>query len=118
MDSMTRKRLLSGMKPTGNRGLLHLGNLEGALRPWVRLQDEYQMFCFIADWHSLTVKVGTGDSITAASREVALNYLAAGLDPDKCAIFRQSQVPQHAELYLLLGMLTPVSWLERVPTYK
>jgi tryptophanyl-tRNA synthetase len=117
LPAMTKKRLLSGMQPTGT-GRLHLGNLEGALRPWVRLQDEYRMFCFIADWHSLTTVVGTGESIAAKAREVALDYLSAGLDPDKCAIFRQSQVPQHAELYLLLGMVTPVSWLERIPTYK
>ena len=114
----TRKRLLSGMKPTGNQGRLHLGNYEGALRPWVRLQDEYQMFCFIADWHALTTVSGPPESIVQASRNVALDYLSAGLDPEKCAIFRQSQVPQHAELYLLLGMVTPVGWLERVPTYK
>lgn len=114
----TKKRLLSGMKPTGNQGRLHLGNFEGALRPWVRLQDEYHMFCFIADWHALTTVSGPPESIADASRNVALDYLSAGLDPDKCAIFRQSQVPQHAELYLLLGMITPVSWLERVPTYK
>lgn len=116
-----RKRLLSGMKPTGNAGRLHLGNLEGALRPWVRLQDQYQMFCFIADWHALTtVNTETARTmdIAAQSRQVALDYLSAGLDPDKCAIFRQSEVPQHAELHLLLSMLTPVGWLERVPTYK
>lgn len=113
-----KKRLLSGMQPTGNRGLLHLGNYEGALRPWVRLQDEYEMFCFVADWHALTTVTGMPDSIAEASRNVALDYLSAGLDPDKCAIFRQSQVPQHAELCLLLGMITPVSWLERVPTYR
>ena len=105
-----KKRLLSGMKPTGNRGLLHLGNYEGALRPWVRLQDQYEMFCFVADWHALTTVSGTPESIAGASRNVALDYLSAGLDPEKCAIFRQSQVPQHAELYLLLGMITPVSW--------
>lgn len=118
MDSTNKKRLLSGMKPTGNRGLLHLGNYEGALRPWVRLQDEYEMFCFVADWHALTTVAGTPESIAAASRSTVLDYLSAGLDPEKCAIFRQSDVKQHAELYLLLGMITPVSWLERVPTYK
>ena len=114
----TKKRLLSGMKPTGNQGRLHLGNLEGALRPWVKLQDQYRMFCFIADWHALTTVTGVPESIAEASRNVALDYLSAGLDPERCAIFRQSDVPQHAELYLLLGMITPVSWLERVPTYK
>ncbi len=112
-----RKRLLSGMQPTGT-GRLHLGNYEGALKPWVALQDQYQMFCFVADWHSLTVTTGADDDIAGKSREVVLDYLSAGLDPDKCAIFRQSHVPQHAELAVLLGMLTPVTWLERVPTYK
>lgn len=106
------------MKPTGNSGRLHLGNFEGALRPWVRLQNEYEMYCFIADWHALTTEEGRGQAIVEASRNVALDYLSAGLDPERCALFRQSEVPQHAELYLLLGMLTPVSWLERVPTYK
>lgn len=76
------------------------------------------MFCFVADWHSLTTMAGTGESIADASRQVVLDYLSAGLDPAKCAIFKQSDVPQHAELAILLGMLTPVSWLERVPTYK
>lgn len=113
----TKKRLLSGMQPTGN-GRLHLGNYEGALRQWVGLQDEYEMFCFVADWHSLTTLAGTGESIHDAAREVALDFLSAGLDPKRCAIFLQSQVPQHAELSLLLGMMTPVTWLERVPTYK
>lgn len=114
---MTRKRLLSGMQPSGT-GRLHLGNWEGALKPWVRLQDEYEMFCFVADWHALTTLAGSEQSIAEQSREVMLDYLSAGLDPEKCAIFRQSHVRQHAELALLLGMLTPVSWLERVPTYK
>ncbi len=115
--SATKKRLLSGMQPTGS-GKLHLGNWEGALKPWVRLQDEYEMFCFVADWHALTTMAGSPESIAQMSREVVLDYLSAGLDPHKCAIFCQSHVPQHAELALLLGMLTPVSWLERVPTYK
>lgn len=105
------------MQPTGT-GRLHLGNWEGALKPWVRLQDEYEMYCFVADWHALTTVAGNPESIAEKSREVALDYLSAGLDPEKCAIFRQSHVPQHAELAVLLGMLTPVSWLERVPTYK
>jgi tryptophanyl-tRNA synthetase len=112
-----RKRLLSGMQPSGD-GRLHLGNYEGALKPWIRLQDQYDMYCFVADWHSLTTLAGTETSIADQSRQVTLDYLSAGLDPEKCAIFRQSQVPEHAELALLLGMLTPVSWLERVPTYK
>ena len=112
-----KKRLLSGMQPTG-AGKLHLGNYEGALKAWVALQDRYEMFCFVADWHALTTLAGTGQSIVADARSIALDYLSAGLDPEKCAVFLQSEVPEHAELFLLLGMLTPVTWLERVPTYK
>lgn len=112
---MERKRLLSGMQPTGK---LHLGNLEGALRNWVRLQDEYEMYCFVADWHSLTVGYADPSVADSNARDVAIDFLSAGLDPEKCAIFRQSQVKEHAELHLLLSMITPVSWLERVPTYK
>jgi len=114
---MTKKRLLSGMQPTGG-GRLHLGNLEGALRPWVQRQDEYEMFCMIADWHALTTVADGHYDLAEASRQTAIDYLAGGLDPDKCAIFRQSDVPEHAELHLLLSMVTPVGWLERVPTYK
>lgn len=105
------------MQPTGG-GKLHLGNLEGALRSWIELQDQYEMFCFIADWHSLTTVAEKRVNLAEASRQTAIDYLAAGLDPDKCAIFRQSDVPEHAELHLLLSMVTPVGWLERVPTYK
>ena len=117
MHVSDQKRLLSGMQPTGS-GRLHLGNYEGALKPWIALQGEYEMYCFIADWHALTTMAGSLDSIGDQSREVALDYLSAGLDPNQVAIFRQSAVPQHAELAILLGMITPVSWLERVPTYK
>jgi len=113
----TKKRILSGMQPTGG-GKLHIGNLEGALRPWIKLQDEYEMFCFIADWHSLTTIAEKRIDIAAAARQTAIDYIAAGLDPEKCAIFRQSDVKEHAELHLLLSMVTPVGWLERVPTYK
>jgi tryptophanyl-tRNA synthetase len=113
----TKKRILSGMQPTGT-GALHLGNLEGALRVWVRLQDEYEMFCCVVDWHALTTLYDKTEQIAPASRAVAADYIAAGLDPDKCAIFLQSHVKQHAELHLLLSMITPVTWLERVPTYK
>ena len=81
------------MRPTGG-GILHLGNYEGALKPWVKLQDQYEMFCFIADWHALTSGISPENDIAAAAREVALNYLAAGLDPEKCVIFRQADVPQ------------------------
>ena len=108
-------RLVSGMKPTGR---LHLGNLEGALRTWVRLQQEHELFCFVADWHALTSGHSDASEVRTNTLEVVMDFLAAGLDPKRCAIFVQSDVKQHAELALLLGMLTPVSWLERVPSYK
>src|SRR5262245_49061536 len=103
------------MKPTGR---LHLGNLEGALRGWIHLQDEHELYCFIADWHAWTAANAEPAAIEAATREVALDYLAAGLDPARAAIFVQSEVREHAELYLCLSMLTPVAWLGRVPAYK
>src|SRR5438876_734234 len=112
-----RKRILSGMQPTGT-GALHLGNLEGALRPWVLLQNQYEMFCCVVDWHALTTMHDRTEGIADASREVAADYIAAGLDPGKCAIFLQSHVKEHAELHLLFSMITPLGWLERVPTYK
>ncbi len=112
---MTRERVLSGMRPTGR---LHLGNLLGALDNWVRLQDEYDCFYFIADWHALTTEIPAKGEITANTIEIAADWLAAGLDPTRSTLFVQSLVPEHAELHLLLSMLTPVSWLERVPTYK
>jgi len=105
------------MQPTGT-GALHLGNLEGALRSWVNLQHQYEMFCFIADWHSLTTRAEESDKIAPACRQVAADYIAAGLNPEECAIFIQSHVKEHAELHLLLSMVTPIGWLERVPTYK
>lgn len=111
------KRLLSGMQPTGT-GALHLGNFEGALRNWVRLQDTYEMYCFVADWHSLTTMYADPKGIKDASLQVAADYIASGIDPAKSAIFRQSDVKEHAELHLLLSMVTPVGWLERVPTFK
>ncbi|MEN6520546.1 MAG: tryptophan--tRNA ligase [Armatimonadota bacterium] len=112
---MSKPRILSGMQSTGQ---LHLGNYEGALRNWVKLQDEYDSFFMIADWHSLTTLYETPDAIKENTRQVALDFLAAGLDPNRCAIFIQSDVKEHAELHLLLSMITPVPWLERVPTYK
>jgi tryptophanyl-tRNA synthetase len=114
---VAKKRLLSGMQPTGGAGL-HLGNLEGALRNWVRLQDEYEMFCCVVDWHALTTMWDRTEEIASTTRVVAAEYIAAGLDPAKCAIFVQSHVKEHAELHLLLSMVTPLGWLERVPTYK
>jgi tryptophanyl-tRNA synthetase len=111
----TRKRVLSGMRSTGR---LHLGNYVGALDNWVRMQDEYQCFFEIADWHALTTDYADTSRVKDNSLEVALDWLAAGLDPEKSVIFIQSHVPAHAELHLLLSMITPLGWLERVPTYK
>ncbi len=103
------------MRPTGK---LHLGNYMGALHNWVRLQDSYECFFFIADVHALTTDYADPSQIAANTREVILDYLAAGLDPAKSVLFIQSHVKQHFELPLLLGMITPLGWLERVPTYK
>lgn len=108
-------RILSGMRPTGK---LHLGNYVGALRNWVNLQDEYDCYFFIADWHALTTDYADTSRIKQSSLEVMIDYLAAGLDPDRSTLFVQSHVPQHAELHLLFSMITPLGWLERVPTYK
>ena len=108
-------RILSGMRPTGK---LHLGNYVGALRNWVNLQDDYDCFFFIADWHALTTDYADTRNIKQSSLEVTIDYLAAGLDPERSTLFIQSHVPQHAELHLLFSMITPLGWLERVPTYK
>src|SRR6201998_4700375 len=110
-----KKRVLSGMRPTGK---LHLGNYVGALANWVRMQDEYECFFFVADWHALTTDYADTSGIKENSLEVVLDWLAAGLDPEKSVIFIQSHVPAHAELHLLFSMITPLGWLERVPTYK
>ena len=110
-----RKRVLSGMRSTGK---LHLGNYVGALDNWVRMQDEYQCFFEVADWHALTTDYADTTRVKENSLEVALDWLAAGLDPEKSVIFIQSHVPAHAELHLLFSMITPLGWLERVPTYK
>ncbi len=110
-----RPRVLSGMRPTGR---LHLGNYMGALYNWVRLQHEYECYFFIADYHALTTDYADPSLLKQNIFEVALDFLSAGLNPEKCTIFVQSHVPQHAELHLILSMITPVSWLERVPTYK
>ncbi len=110
-----RPRVLSGMRPTGK---LHLGNYMGALANWVKLQDDYECYFFIADLHALTTDYADTSNIAPNTMEVALDFLAAGLDPARCTIFVQSAVTQHAELSLLLGMITPLGWLERVPSYK
>ncbi len=112
---MAKKRILSGMRPTGR---LHLGNYVGALENWARLQHEYDSFHFVADWHALTTDYDSGLDIRDDSIEVATDYLAAGLDPERVTIFVQSSVPEHAELHLLFSMVTPLGWLERVPSYK
>lgn len=109
------KRVLSGMQASGK---LHLGNLVGALQNWVRLQEEYECYYFVADWHALTTGYAHPESINESTQDILVNFLAAGLDPEKCTIFIQSQVLEHAELHLLLSMITPLGWLERVPTYK
>lgn len=108
-------RVLSGMQASGK---LHLGNFIGALQNWVRIQDKYDCFYFIADWHALTTGYATPSALKESTEDILINFLAAGLDPDKCTIFLQSKILQHAELHLLLSMITPLGWLERVPTYK
>ena len=108
-------RVLSGMQASGK---LHIGNLVGALQNWVKLQEQYDCFYFVADWHALTTGYAHPEAIKESTRDLLLNFLAVGLDPDKCTIFIQSRIPEHAELHLLLSMITPLGWLERVPTYK
>jgi tryptophanyl-tRNA synthetase len=110
-----QKRILSGIRPTGP---LHLGNLYGALKNWVKLQDEYKCFYFIADWHALTTEFENTSIIKPSTMDIVKDWLAAGIDPEKSVIFIQSAVKEHAELYLLLGMVVTVSRLERVPSYK
>jgi tryptophanyl-tRNA synthetase len=112
---MTPPIVVSGMRPTGR---LHLGHLHGALANWVRLQNEATCFFFSADWHALTTSYHQTESIKQAEREMFVDFLAAGVDPERATLFVQSQVKEHAELYLLLGMITPLGWLERSPTYK
>jgi tryptophanyl-tRNA synthetase len=113
----TKKRVVSGMRPTGR---LHIGHYFGALQNWVRLQNDpsYDCFYFIADWHALTSDYADTSAVAQNTLEIMIDYLAAGLDPQKSVIFQQSLVPEHAELHLLLSMVTPLGWLERVPTYK
>jgi tryptophanyl-tRNA synthetase len=118
-----RKRVLSGMRPTGR---LHIGHYFGALSNWVKMQEarlpdgspEYESFHFVADWHALTTHYADSSQVATNTLEVATDWLAVGLDPKRVTLFIQSAVPEHAELHLLLSMITPLSWLERVPTYK
>ncbi len=115
MDKEGKQRVLSGMRPSGK---LHLGHLHGVLENWRRLQDEYNCFFFVADWHALTTNYEHPSDIPANIYDMVLDWLAVGIDPAKVTLFVQSAIKEHAELHLLLSMITPVSWLERNPTYK
>jgi tryptophanyl-tRNA synthetase len=110
-----KQRVVSGMRPSGR---LHIGHYHGVLENWVRMQDSYDCFFFVADWHSLTTEYADTSGIAESIREMVLDWVAYGLDPAKSVVFRQSLVPHHSELNLILSMITPVSWLERCPTYK
>jgi tryptophanyl-tRNA synthetase len=112
---MAVERVLSGMRPTGN---LHLGHYNGVLKNWLKLQHEHECLFFVADWHALTTHYDTPEIIEESVWEMVIDWLAAGVDPANATIFIQSRVPEHAELFTLLSMITPLSWLERVPTYK
>jgi tryptophanyl-tRNA synthetase len=114
---LEKKRILSGMRPTGK---LHLGNLHGALGNWISLQDDgnYECFYFVADWHALTSEYNSTDDIHENSMDMVIDWLSAGLDPQRSTIFIQSNIKEHAELFVLLSMITPLAWLERNPTYK
>ena len=110
-----KKRILSGMRPTGR---LHLGHYWGVLKNWIELQDEYDCYFMIADWHALTSEWENAGAIPKNAREIAADWIACGIDPDKSCIFVQSEIPEHLELNMILSCLTPLGWLERVPTYK
>lgn len=112
---MSDKTVLSGMRPTGR---LHLGHLHGVLENWKKLQDQYHCLFFVADWHSLTTEYANPGSIQENIHEMVIDWLSVGIDPEKAVLFVQSKVKAHAELHLLLSMITPLPWLERVPTYK
>src|SRR5262245_44692232 len=115
LSDMKRPRTLSGMRPTGK---LHLGHLVGALDNWVRLQDEYECFYCIVDWHALTTHYDDTAIIRGSIIDIAMDWIAVGLDPNRSTLFIQSRVVEHAELHLLFSMIVPLPWLERVPTYK
>ena len=115
MVGAVKPRVVSGMRPTGK---LHLGHLVGALQQWTRLQDDYDCLYFVADWHALTSEYADTGGLVQNAWDNAADWIAAGVDPDRSTLFIQSQVPEHAELYLLLQMVVPIPWLERVPTYK
>jgi tryptophanyl-tRNA synthetase len=111
----TGKRILSGMRPTGK---LHLGNLHGALKNWIDLQQNYECYYFVADWHALTSDYGDTENIHGSRIDMVIDWLSAGLDPEKSTLFIQSSIKEHAELFVILSMITPLAWLERNPTYK
>lgn len=111
----SQQRILSGMRPTGR---LHLGHYHGVLKNWIKLQHEYECFFFVADWHALTTHYDDPFSIESSAWDMVIDWLAAGVNPGSATIFIQSRVPEHAELHLLLSMITPLGWLERVPSYK
>jgi len=113
--NQTKPRVVSGMRPTGK---LHLGHLVGALSKWTELQSDYDCMYFVADWHALTSDYSDTGQVTKNAYDNVADWIAAGIDPDRCTLFVQSLVPEHAELYLLLQMVVPIPWLERVPTYK
>ena len=115
MTTAPRKRVLSGMQPSG---LMHLGNYLGALENWKALQEDYDCFFFVADWHALSTNYADTSRIREFVRELLIDWLAAGIDPKRSTVFIQSHIPEHAVLHLLLSMMVPVSWLERNPTYK
>jgi tryptophanyl-tRNA synthetase len=115
MTTAPRKRVLSGMQPSG---LMHLGNYLGALENWKALQEDYECFFFVADWHALSTNYADTGRIREFVRELLIDWLAAGIDPNRSTVFVQSRIPEHAILHLLFSMMTPVSWLERNPTYK
>ncbi|MCH9639143.1 MAG: tryptophan--tRNA ligase, partial [Betaproteobacteria bacterium] len=112
---MFADRVLSGMRPTGS---LHLGHYHGVLKNWVELQQQYECLFFVADWHALTTHYDSPEIIEQNVWDMVIDWLAAGVDPSQATLFIQSKVPAHAELYMLLSMMTPLGWLERVPTYK
>lgn len=110
-----KMRIISGMRPTGR---LHLGHYHGVLKNWLRLQETHDCFFFVADWHGLTTEYASPEVVSNSTRDLLIDWLSVGLDPEKAVIFIQSQVKEHAELHLLLSMITPLGWLERVPSYK
>ena len=112
---MFANRILSGMRPTGS---LHLGHYHGVIKNWVQLQASHDCYFMVADWHALTTNYDDVSIIEKSIWDMVIDWLAAGVDPEKATVFIQSKVPQHAELHLALSMSTPLSWLERVPTYK